>query len=94
MSVPTFIGYLLLAFTAGLVLHPVFASVSRKISDRLWNRRVNAVVNSLRADGWTVLEPDHTVPTQATSTRPTVPDDWDSWGVVETGLGSTARGQV
>lgn len=95
MSVPTFIGYLLLAFSAGLVLHPAFAFVSRRISDRLWNRKVRVVTATLRAEGWTILGPDETIP-QLDARRPKAPssDPLDGWGEVETGIGFTTRGNT
>lgn len=62
MSVPTFIGYLLLAFTAGLVAHPLFTSITRRISDRMWARKVHVVTTALKAEGWTIMAPDDTLP--------------------------------
>ena len=101
MSVPTFIGFLLLAFSAGLVLHPAVASTICWISDKKRDRKISKAAKLLTDAGWTVLHPDQTTPVQLRvrdgwGERPKgpSPDPLAGWGEVETGIGFTTRGNT
>lgn len=89
MSTPAFIGWILLAFTAGLVLHPLVAATVRWVYDKMHDRKIQKASVLLTDAGWTVLHPDHTQPQlglvdTGRDDRPSSPanDPLAGWGFV------------
>jgi hypothetical protein len=83
----TSIGALLLAFTLGLVLHPVIRSVVRDLNMKHKSRRFDRAVKTVEAAGYSVdliVVPSTDTPVEDTdltqdlywANRPSSPADW------------------
>ena len=74
----------LIAFTAGLVLHPLFATAGRGIATALHDRKVRKALVTVEKAGWILSRPDDTVPVLGLvdDRRPSTPavDGWPASG--------------
>lgn len=78
----------LFSFTVGLVLHPVIAKAVRHLTERRRATKERRAIVLLQTKGYTVNWPPTVVEDTWSST--TQENDLSAWGMVDTGIGSTA----